>query len=57
MELGDFQDFLETVTPEVVGQITHDANEKAAQIRMLSRPGEPDFFWKSVCGSKFDICT
>ena len=32
------------MTPEVVGQITHDANEKAAQIRMLSRPGEPDFF-------------
>lgn len=38
--MKDFNDFLATVTPEVVAQICEDANLKAAQIRSASEPAE-----------------
>ncbi len=33
MMIGKFDDFLKTVTPEVIEQISNDANLKAAQVR------------------------
>lgn len=33
MKIGDFSDFMATLTPEIVEQITDDANLRAAQIR------------------------
>lgn len=48
MNIGNFEDFMATITPEIIEQITADANLKAAQMRESAEPGDRTNFGNQV---------
>lgn len=55
MDIGNFNDFLDSITQETVEQIANDANIKAQQTRGDMSPNDPRFIGTQVGALSFTI--
>lgn len=53
MRIGDFNDFVATLTPEVVGQITADAQLKVEQMREDSDTNDKTWLGNQIAAISF----